>query len=48
MVDVKIRTCIECKKIPIYKVEGETKVLYCATHKKDVMVDVKNPKVFGV
>jgi len=31
-----------CKTIPIYNVEGETKALYCSIHKLDGMVDVKN------
>ena len=44
MVDVKNKTCIHpnCKVIPAYNMEGETKALYCATHKLDGMVDVKN------
>ena len=38
------RTCIEggCKIQPHFNKEGETKGLYCATHKKEEMVDVKN------
>jgi hypothetical protein len=44
MVDVKNKTCIHphCKTIPNYNVEGETKALYCATHKLDGMVNVKD------
>jgi hypothetical protein len=42
MVNVKNKTCIECKKQPIFNKEGETKAMYCSAHKKDGMVDVKN------
>jgi hypothetical protein len=44
MVNVKSKTCIypNCKVIPIYNVRGETRALYCASHKLDEMVDVKN------
>jgi hypothetical protein len=31
-----------CKKRPLFNVDGETKALYCSTHKKDEMVDVKH------
>ena len=31
-----------CKILPTYNVEEETKALYCFEHKKDFMVDVKN------
>jgi len=31
-----------CNIIPVFNKEGETKALYCLTHKKDGMVDVKN------
>ena len=31
-----------CKTLPIYNVEGETKGLYCDTHKLDGMVNVKS------
>ena len=31
-----------CKTIPTYNVEGETKALYCSTHRLDGMVDVKH------
>jgi ferredoxin-like protein FixX len=31
-----------CKIIPSFNKEGETKALYCASHKKDGMVDVKH------
>ena len=33
-----------CKKQPIYNVEGETKGVYCSTHKLDGMVDIINKK----
>ena len=42
MVDVKNKTCLECKKRPSYNNEGMTNALYCTTHKKDGMVDVKS------
>jgi hypothetical protein len=32
----------ECKKRPAFNIEGETKGLYCATHKKEGMINVKN------
>jgi hypothetical protein len=41
------RRCLEngCNiKQPIYNYEGETYSIYCATHKKDGMVDVKHKK----
>jgi hypothetical protein len=40
MVDVKNKTCLDCKKRPTFNIEGETTALYCSTHKKDGMVDV--------
>ena len=44
MVNVKSATCIHpnCKTRPIYNVDGETKALYCSTHKLDGMVNVKH------
>jgi len=33
-----------CRVQPVYNYEGETKGLYCSTHKKDGMVDVKSPR----
>ena len=44
MVDVMHETCKSegCKTLPCYNKEGETKGLYCATHKLEDMVDVKN------
>jgi hypothetical protein len=38
--------CVECdcKKIPIFNLEGETKGVYCNTHKKDGMIDVKHKR----
>ena len=32
----------DCKTRPIYNYEGETKAIYCATHKLDGMINVKN------
>jgi hypothetical protein len=32
----------DCKTIPNFNADGEKKALYCATHKLDGMVDVKN------
>ena len=40
MVDVKHKTCLECNITPTYNMECETKALYCATHKKEGMVNV--------
>ena len=34
----------DCKKSPLYNKEGETKALYCFTHKLDEMLDVKHKK----
>ena len=31
-----------CKVRPVYNTAGETKGLYCATHKLEGMVDIKN------
>jgi hypothetical protein len=44
MVDIKNKTCIHpgCKVQRSYNTEGETKALYCATHKVDGMVNVKD------
>jgi hypothetical protein len=42
MVDVRNKTCLECSKQPNFNKEGETKGLYCSTHKKEGMVDVRN------
>jgi hypothetical protein len=42
MVNIKSRTCLECKKIPVFNIEGEITALYCVTHKKDGMVNVKS------
>ena len=38
------KTCIHpnCKKQPNYNIEGETKALYCSTHKLNGMVDIKH------
>ena len=32
----------DCKKHPVYNNEGEKKALYCVTHKKEDMIDVKH------
>ena len=39
-------TCCEegCKIIPTYNVEGQTKGLYCANHKKEGMINVKDKR----
>jgi nitrite reductase/ring-hydroxylating ferredoxin subunit len=44
MIDVKSNRCIHegCKTIPSFNKEGETKGLYCGTHRKEGMVDVKS------
>ena len=36
----KQRKCLECKKRPVFNVEGETKGIYCGDHKKEGMVNV--------
>jgi nitrate/TMAO reductase-like tetraheme cytochrome c subunit len=33
----------DCKKQPTFNYEGESTGIYCAEHKKNEMVDVKNP-----
>ena len=42
MVDVKSKTCLDCKKRPSFNKDGETNALYCLTHKKDGMINVKS------
>ena len=32
----------DCKTIPVYNNEGESKAIYCSIHKLDGMIDVKN------
>jgi hypothetical protein len=46
MVDVKSKKCCAkgCKTRANFNKEGETKGLYCATHKLDGMVDIKHAK----
>jgi len=34
----------ECKIIPVFNNPNETKALYCSTHKKEGMVNVKSKK----
>ena len=51
MVDVVNKQCIQngCKKIsPTFNIEGESKGLYCKTHKLTGMVDVKNKKCIQI
>jgi len=38
--------CVEdgCNKQPIYNLEGETKGIYCSTHKLEGMIDVKHKR----
>ena len=33
---------LECKTIPVFNTEGNKNALYCASHKKDGMIDIKN------
>jgi len=44
MVNVISKTCIypNCKTQPVYNYENETKAIYCASHKLENMVNVKN------
>ena len=44
MINVKDKSCNhpDCKTIPNYNYEGETKAIYCATHKLDGMINVKS------
>jgi hypothetical protein len=42
MINVRDKTCLECKKIPTFNVEGETVPKYCAQHKKEGMINVKD------
>jgi hypothetical protein len=42
MINVKDKTCLECKKRPTFNAEGETKALYCSIHKKEGMINVKD------
>ena len=46
MVNVISKQCAEsgCDKQPHYNNPGEKGGLYCSTHKKDGMVDVKHPR----
>ena len=36
------RKCLLCNTRPLYNYEGESNGIYCAIHKKDEMIDVKN------
>ena len=42
MINVKSKPCIfeNCKTIPLFNFEGETKALYCSIHKKENMINV--------
>jgi hypothetical protein len=40
----KYGLCLDCETWASYNVEGETKKLYCFTHKKEGMIDVKSKK----
>jgi hypothetical protein len=42
MINVKDKTCLECKTRANFNVEGETVPKYCAQHKKEGMVNVKD------
>ena len=33
-----------CRKYPAFNKEGETKGLYCGTHRKEGMIDVKHDR----
>ena len=46
MINVKAKTCIHegCNIIPIYNLPGEKNALYCAKHKKDIMIDIRHQK----
>ena len=46
MINVISKTCIfeNCKTRPNYNIKGETKALYCLSHKTENMVDVRNKK----
>ena len=49
MADVIKKTCgnLGCNKHPAYGVEGSKTVEFCAGHKKEGMVDLKNSKRCG-
>ena len=42
MVDVKSKTCLECKKIPAFNLPDKNRGIYCEEHKKEGMVNVKS------
>jgi nitrite reductase/ring-hydroxylating ferredoxin subunit len=46
MIDVKSNRCTHegCIKQPFFNTEGETKGLYCGTHRKEGMIDVKHDR----
>ena len=42
---IKNPRCLDCKSIkPCFNFEDQTKGIYCGKHKKDCMIDVKNPR----
>jgi hypothetical protein len=49
MINVKSKKCIYngCNIFPNYNFQGDSKGLYCLTHKKEEMVDVKHKKCKG-
>ena len=40
MINVKDKTCLECKKIPVFNNKDEKKALYCFDHKKEGMINI--------
>ena len=44
MIDVKHKKCKNCDKRPTFNYKNDTKVIYCAKHKLEEMIDVKNKK----
>jgi len=36
------KTCLDCKKRPVFNFENETKAIYCTEHKKANMINVKS------
>jgi hypothetical protein len=45
MIDINNKKCLEnnCNITPSYNYEGKKQVLYCSKHKKEGMINVKNP-----
>ena len=44
MINVKDKTCMhpDCKKLPTFNFEGQTKGMYCSEHKEPNMINVKH------